>query len=373
MDIPTVGIEEELMLVDPVTGQLTDVASQALRADAGGEPLPGEDPDTGVEGELFQQQIETTTTPAKTADELDAAVREGRRRAGSAALAAGARAVAVALPVMPDPGEQVTPKPRYQRIVDEYGEMARQALTCAMHVHVEVGDDAARVAVVDRVRPWLPVLLALSANSPFWRGRDTGHASWRSQIWSRWPSGGPGDQFGSVEEYHATARRMVEWGASIDTGMLYFDVRLAAEFPTVEFRVADVCTEVDDAVLVALLTRALVVTEVERWREGVAHEPWRTDLLKAAGWRAARFGVAGPLVHPGTAELAPTRTVVQALLEHCDEALVAAGDRSRVGDLFERMLARGNGAVRQRSARAAHDDLAGVVADLADRTEATWR
>src|SRR5919107_1779987 len=120
-----------------------------------------------------------------------------------------------------------------------------------MHVHVEVADEEEAVAVVDGVRPWLPVLLAVSANSPFWHGRDTGHASWRSQVWGRWPTGGPREALRGLTEYRETARLLQEWGAAMDDAMLYFDVRLAAALPTVEVRVADVCTDVDDAVLVA--------------------------------------------------------------------------------------------------------------------------
>ena len=154
-----------------------------------------------------------------------------------------------------------TPKSRYRRIQSEYGELARQALVCAMHVHVDVADDEEAVRVVDGIRPWLPLLVALSANSPFWQGRDTGHASWRSQVWSRWPTAGAAQPFGDVATYRAgRASGCSSWGAGLDPGMLYFDVRLAAHYPTVEIRVADVCTDVEDAALVALLARALVTT-----------------------------------------------------------------------------------------------------------------
>ena len=357
------------MLVDPDTGELSAVAQRALRAHR--HEGPAED-SPEVENELFLQQLETSTEPCATADELAADIRRGRRAVGEAARAAGASAVAMPTAVLVGDEQDVTPKPRYKRIETEYGELARQALVCAMHMHVGVDGDEEGVAVIDRIRPWLPVLIALSANSPYWRGVDTGHASWRSQIWSRWPTAGPQEAFGDVEGYRRTAARMVEWGASLDPGMLYFDVRLSETFPTVEIRVTDVCTEVDDAVLVALLARALTETAARESRAGGGPPDYRADLLRVASWRAGRFGVAGPLVHPLRGERAETREVVAALLGHVRPALEDAGEVELVRDLFERMLNRGGGATRQRRVLERTGELRAVVRDLAQRTEQSW-
>ncbi len=373
MTVRTVGVEEELMLVDPDTGQLTAVSERAVRAHQGASvgvvPDGALDDSAEVEQELYLQQIETSTPPCSDASALADGLRRGRKAVGTAAARAGAQAVAMPTPVLIDATERITPKPRYRRIYGEYGELARESLVCAMHVHVGVSDDEEGVRVLDRIRPWLPVLLALSANSPFWCGRDTGHASWRSQVWNRWPSAGPQQPFGDVAGYREVSARMMQWGASIDPGMLYFDVRLAERYPTVEIRVADVCTEVDDAVLVAVLARALVDTCAAQPDTPTA---WRTDLLRSAAWRAARYGMAGPLVHPGHGGLAAVREVFEAVLGFAGEALEAAGDRELVRAAFERTLARGNGAARQRAVHESTGDLAAVVADLARRTEASW-
>jgi carboxylate-amine ligase len=380
MSLRQIGVEEELMLVDPDTLALAAVAHRAVRLheaeDDGCAGSAGADPGGGAEGvekELFLQQIETSTEPARTADDLDRIVRAGRREVGEAAARAGARAVALGLPVLADDGRRVTPDDRYRRIRDEYGELADQALACAMHVHVEVDGDEEAVAVADRLRPWLPVLLALSANSPYWRGRDTAHASWRSQIWTRWPTAGPSDPFGDPATYRASVERLQSWGAALDPGMLYLDVRPAERYPTLEIRVADVCLAAEDAVLVGLLCRGLVETAARGWRAGDHPDPWRVDELKAASWRAARHGLAGPLVHPLARSLAPTRDVVAGLLDHVRPALADAGDEELVADLFEQLVARGNGAVRQRAVHEATGSLTRVVADLADRTEAGWQ
>jgi carboxylate-amine ligase len=374
MVLRKLGVEEELLLVDPETRRLSPLAVRAVRAHEGGaaDADPGDGSVAEVENELFLQQIETASPPSDSADEVREHLRRGRRAVGEAAVAAGARAVAMPTPVLADPDERFTPKPRYERIAADYGELARQALVCAMHVHVDVADDDEGVAVIDRIRPWLPVLVALSANSPYWRGRDTGHASWRSQTWSRWPSAGPQEPFGDVDTYREVSARMLESGASMDTGMLYFDIRLSERFPTVEVRVADVCTEVDDALLVSLLSRALVETSARAWRAGEPVTAHRTDLLRAAAWRAGRHGLAGPLVHPSTQRVAPVRDVFTAVLDHVRGALEEAGDESLVVELFERAVARGGGAARQRSVLEAHGDLTAVVDDLVARTERSW-
>jgi carboxylate-amine ligase len=264
----------------------------------------------------------------------------------------------------------VTPNARYQRIIDEFGSLIRNVVVSGMHVHVSIEGDEEGVGVIDRVRPWLPTLLALSANSPFVHGVDTGFASWRSQMWGRWPSAGPTEPYGDAAGYHAVAEAMMGSGASMDRGMLYYDARLAESWPTVEIRVADVCTEVGDAVLVAALTRALVETAARSWRADEAPPAWRTDLLRAAQWRAARYGVAGQLMHPQTRELRPARMVVESLMVHTAEALAEAGDTELVADGFRRLLARGAGASRQRAIAEARGSLTAVVDDLLVRTNA---
>jgi carboxylate-amine ligase len=297
-------------------------------------------------------------------------IRRGREKLATAAEAAGAAVVAVPAPVLVDPQEDVTPKPRYQRIFDEFGEISRQSLACAMHVHVDVHGRDEAIEVVDRIRPWLPVLTAVSANSPYWRGRDTGYASWRTQTWTRWPSNGARESFGDYRTYQWTTQKMIDWGAALDPAMVYFDVRLSEKYPTVEVRVADVCTDVEDAALVAALARALVTTAAAGDDDRGAS--WRSDLLRVAAWRASRHGLAGELVHPETLNLAPVREVLEALVEYVGSSLDEAGDRQFVLDAFEHLLSRGNGASRQRSVyEATGGDLRAVVKDLRERTAAS--
>ena len=365
------------MLIDPSSGALRPVAASVLRASTGtgGRPPHGDGAACDridVQHELYLEQIEVATPPCQTIGEVEARLRRGRRLVGEAARSAGVAAIAAATPVLPPSGETVTPHRRYQEIVEHYGEVAHQSLVCAMHVHVSVGSQEEAVGVIDRIRPWLPVLLAVSANSPYWRGVDTGYASWRSQLWGRWPTSGPMELFGDPETYHAVAEQILDTGAALDTGMLYFDARLAVDYPTVEVRVADVCTEVEDAVLVAALVRALVETAAREWHRGESPAEWRTDELRVAGWRAAKCGVADRLVHPVDHTVAAVAEVLTSVADHVRDALDESGDTHLVCSGLQRVLAAGNGADRQRSAFTARGDLVAVVHDLRRRTEASW-
>ncbi|MBA2573515.1 MAG: glutamate--cysteine ligase [Nocardioidaceae bacterium] len=385
-----IGVEEELLLVDPETRELAAVSqhviaghhaleaerARAMHGDSGtaggGRDAEGTEALT-VDQEIFLQQLETATVPCTSLAELESDLRRCRRVAAEAAATAGAAIVAVGTAVVGNAPAVVTPNARYQRIIDEFGSLIRNVVVSGMHVHVSIEDDEEGVGVIDRVRPWLPILLALSANSPFVHGVDTGFASWRSQMWGRWPSAGPTEPYGDAAGYHAVAEAMMASGASMDRGMLYYDARLAETWPTVEIRVADVCTEVGDAVLVAALTRALVETAARSWRADEAPPAWRTDLLRAAQWRAARYGVAGQLMHPQTRELQPARMVVESLMAHTAEALAEADDTELVAATFQRLLARGAGASRQRAIAEARGSLTAVVDDLIVRTNTTSR
>ena len=167
-------------------------------------------------------------------------------------------------------------------MVERFGLTTAEQLTCGCHVHVEVADDAEGVGVLDRIRVWLPPLLALSVNSPFWQGEDTGYASFRSQAWSRWPSAGPAPFWGSPAAYHREIDRMVSSGVLLDRHMAYFDARLSDRYPTVEVRVADVCLDLADTILIAGLVRALVETAAAEWAAGV---PAPESRPGCCGWR----------------------------------------------------------------------------------------
>jgi carboxylate-amine ligase len=235
-------------------------------------------------------------------------------------------------------------------------------LTCGCHVHVSVEDDDEGVAVLNRIRVWLPVLTALTANSPFWQGAETGYASFRSQAWHRWPSAGPTELFADAAEYHQLIDAVLATDTVLDSEMVYFDARLSKKWPTVEVRTADVALRVEDAVTLAGLVRGLVETAARDARQGVPPPAVRAEILRVAAWRAGRSGLTGDLVHPLTGTPAPAADVVAALLDHVRPALADAGDEERVTEGIEALLSRGTGADLQRRVhRESGGDLGAVV------------
>jgi carboxylate-amine ligase len=373
------GVEEELLLVDRDSGVVRPVSHHALAAHrervGPAADRDGHGAESGVDQELFREQLETGTTPCTTSTELLTAITACRREAAAAAERAGVALVAAGSPILAETPERVTAKPRYERIVEEFGEIGRQASVCGMHVHVEVDGPEEGVRVLDGLRPWLPVLRAMSVNSPFWHGRDTGYASWRTQVWARFPSAGPTEPFGDRSGYEAATRALVDSGAALDTAMLYFDARLAQRYPTVEVRVCDVMVEPGDTVLLAILTRALVATlaSAERSASGTVPGParWRTELLRAAHWRASRYGLASDLLDPMTTHRRPARDVVETLLRYAAPGLEAADEAEEARQRFEELMARGTGAARQRAVAEA-DGLEAVVRHLRERFEASY-
>ncbi|MHA7282957.1 glutamate--cysteine ligase [Arthrobacter sp. TMS2-4] len=362
--VRTFGVEEELLLVDGVSG-LPVAASYALlqeHADAG-EDAGG----PALEAELQQEMIEVVSSAPRTLARLVSDVVDGRAVADRAARAVGARAAALATSPMPG-RPHVHPTERFGRIIDRYGILARDNLTCGMHVHVFVTSPREGVGVLDRIRNWLPVLVALSANSPFIGGQDTGFASYRSQAWQGWPSAGPSPVYGSADAYRAREEELMATGVLLDRKMLYFDARLSRTYPTVEIRVADVCLFAEDAGVIAALARGLVETAAREWRAGLPPAAISAPALRLAGWQARLSGLGGDLVHPLTGRPAPASDVVAALLNHVFPALTDAGDSGAVGDGLVRLLDRGTGADRQRDVFHRTGRLADVVADAVEVT-----
>jgi glutamate---cysteine ligase / carboxylate-amine ligase len=235
-------------------------------------------------------------------------------------------------------------------MIAEYAEVGRQQLVCAMQTQVGVDDRELAVAALPLVGAWLPVLLALSASSPYFDGDDTGYASYRTVLWSHWPSAGPPLPFASAAEYDALVDGLVASGTVADPGMIYFDVRPSARYPTLEVRVCDAVPLLDDAVTLAGLARALVLTAVRSADgTGPAFLPPRPELVRSARWRAARSGLADVLVDPRGAAALPAREVVHALLEHVRPALDELGDQAEVYEGVEAILRRGTSADRQRA------------------------
>ena len=360
----TLGVEEEYQIIDPETRELLvregdAVQQRAQRATINDELVP----------ELMTSQIEAVSPVCRTLAEVRAEILRLRREANEAAAKEGARIAAASTHPFSDWRDQrTTPKERYKRIVESYQRLARQQVAFGFHVHVGLSDREAAIQVMNRLRLWLAPMLALSANSPFWLGEDTGYASYRTQVWGRMPVSGPPGIFESLAEHDALVEALVASGVVADSTKAYWDVRLPENLDTVEIRVMDVCSRVDEAVMMAGLTRALVRTCYERVERGEPYPKPRLELLHAAHWLASRHGLDAKLLDTEAGKASPAREVIEKLLAFARPALEDGGDWEEVSTLVRETLEHGNGANRQRRAYEKTGRLEDVVDMLIEET-----
>lgn len=358
-EIRTVGVEEEFLLVQSGSPLLASVGEEVV-ATANGLGK-GQ-----FEHEFKQEQAESGTAPHRRIAHIESDLRARRRALADAAAQHGVRLLASGTSPL-DQETTATVDRRYERMGEIFGQLARVQLTCGMHVHVSIASPEEGVAVLDRIRGWLPVLAALSANSPYLAGSDTGYASYRSVLWGMWPTAGATDPFGTVEAYERARKELIATEAALDEAMIYFDARLSASYPTVEIRVCDVCADVTDAPVVAALARALVSTAAACATAGHPAPATRGELVHAARWRAARWGMEERLVDPDGSGLVPADELVDRLVELVGPELARAGDGGIVAEGLARIRERGTGARLQRAAYA-DGGIAAVVETLAERT-----
>jgi carboxylate-amine ligase len=255
-------------------------------------------------------------------------------------------------PLMAQAAVPVTGTRRYQEMRADAAQLVDEQLICGMHIHVAVPDRQAGAAALGRLRPWLPVLVALGANSPFWDGHDTGFASWRTVVFGRWPVSGPPPFFDGASHYEERVSALLGTGVIADRHQLYWHARLSDEYPTLEVRAPDVQLDVDSAVTIAGMARGLVVTALREGRCGGRPLDPPASILQAAVWHAARHGLTADLVDPRTGTPLPAADVVGALLDRITPALKGLGEVDRVTAGVQRLIAGGTGAARQRAALA---------------------
>src|SRR6201989_1672478 len=318
---PTFGVEEGFLLADPTTGEPV-AENKAVAAHAAEHGVK-------LQLELSSCQVESNSEVVGGSDALRKELTRLRSIAAEAAKANGAQLLAAALPPTRQHDFPITDTPRYREIADKFGIVAEEGV-CGAHVHVAVPSREAGIRVSNRLRPWLPLFLALSANSAVYRNADTGYASWRSILWARWPSAGPPPHFDSVDQYDATVQMMLDAGAMLDDGMVYWDVRPSANFPTVEVRVSDVPATVAETVLFATLVRALVMTALEAETRRDPFEAPNPHQLRAAYWKGERYGLGRAVPH------------LEELIDHVTPALAAGGDLDMTRAELERISTEGN-------------------------------
>jgi glutamate---cysteine ligase / carboxylate-amine ligase len=360
-DLLTLGVEEEYLLVDavePVGVELVEDVFDQL----------DDDIRDSVQHELNRSQIEVASPPQLELRGLFASMTALRTGLAAAAERAGARLVAVGTGPAAGPSTRVVDRPRYHRMVERFGDLSPGQGMNGMHVHVSIPDPESGVQILNHLRPWLPILQAATANSPIYDGRDTGYASWRSVMWERWPTVGPTPYLESHEQYETLVSDLMASGAALDEGMLYWYARLSVNYPTVEIRMGDVCPTLDEALLLAALTRALVATILRDVREGIPAPNVAQPLLAAAHWRAAHDGLEGMNIDMATRQVRPAWKLMRQLFDYVHPELERHGDIEMATILMGRLRAKGTGAARQRAILAQNGSVADVVNWLARAT-----
>jgi len=349
----TLGAEEELHLIDLDRWELSARAPQIL----------SRLPTAFYSAEIQRTTVETNTAVVRSLTDLRAELLRlrkgvieaaGKENVGIAAVGTAPRSTYADF--------ELTSTGRYSRMQEQYRLLVDEQLICGTQIHVGVSDRDVAVEIAQRIARDLPVLLALSASSPFWNGQDTGYASIRTIIWQRWPSAGSTGRISSAAEYDQLVADLISSGVIADAGMAYFDVRPSAHAPTLELRVCDASPLVDDAVLIAGLFRAMsraAEIDIEAGRPFVAPP---APLHRAGIWQAARSGLSRQLVDgAGSPRPRPATDVVRDLVTRLRPQLEEFGDWDTVSELTETVLARGNSADRQRAAYAERGDLADVM------------
>lgn len=357
----TVGIEEEYQLVDSESGELQSRARDVLALDWGKE----------IQHEIHETMIEVGTRICSSADEVDQEVRRLRFQVASTAAAEGMRIVAAALhPFSRWQDQQDTKSERYDELRARYGRVIRTEHIFGMHVHVAVPAHLDRVKLMTTVRRYLPHLLALSASSPIYEREDTLYASYRAILAQRLPYTGAPPGLTSEAEYRKLLDRLFTAGAIEDEWTIYWNIRPHPEYPTLEFRITDVCPRAGDAIAIAQLIRALVVAAANGVLEnGSDCNPVEDVILASNQWHAARFGLDAGFVNVGTGEgQEPARDSIRRLLDRVE---AVAEDFGSNGDLrrgIETILERGNGADRIRTTADGCGDLTELVDWLAEES-----
>lgn len=304
-----------------------------------------------VTSELNLCQVETATGICTTGEEVESQLTALRSDLNTAAESVGLAALSVGSHPFSSWQDQKVNRSieRYRIMEDKFQRIAHEQIICGCHVHIGFADKDLRIATMTRARPWLPVLVALTANSPFWEGSDTGYDSYRTQVWRRWPTSGMPPAMSYMSDYTALVSRLEAIEAIEDPTHLYWYVRPSARFETLEFRASDTCLTPRDTTALAILVRAIAATCAEEVLSGAPPDRWERDTLEASMWRATRYGLAGKLANPLSGVLQPASEVVEALFRHIDDALAEHGDTALARDLVNGILSTGNGASRQRA------------------------
>jgi glutamate---cysteine ligase / carboxylate-amine ligase len=355
----TIGIEEELMILDAGSLELVNAIEAML------EPAPAGE----IKPELMESVLEISTAPCENVTQASEQLRALRRQVTETASSKGmAIGSAGTHPFAMWEDQRIVAHPRYRDLISALRFVARQELIFGMHVHVGVDDPDKAIHVANGMRVHLPVLLGLSANSPFWRAAATGLASTRTPIFRAFPRVGIPPTYRDWDDYTRQIEFMISAGVIQDYTYLWYDVRPHAKFGTVEIRVMDSQTHIEHAVGLAALVQAMVKELAEHFDAGqpLSEYPWQ--MLDENRWLAARHGLEGEIVDLPSSDRVATRTLAWRILDRMREHCQDLGSEAEL-NAVEDLLVRGNGASRQVVVYEANHDLHEVVAEIVEATK----
>jgi carboxylate-amine ligase len=337
----TLGIEEEFQTVDPVTRDLRSHIHEEIIA-KGRLQLSER-----VKPEMHQSVVEVGTGICRTIDEAKKEVFELRRHMVKVAEEAGLRLAAAGTHPFADWHAQgIFPDKRYHTIVEDMQQVARANLIFGLHVHVGIEDKETAIHLMNAARYFLPHLLALSANSPFWLGRNTGLMSYRCKVFDKFPRTNIPDYFPSWGEYENFVNLLIKTNCIDNAKKIWWDIRPHPFFGTLEFRVCDIPMRAQETVTLAALMQAIIVKLWRLYSQNMGFRLYRRMLIMENKWRASRYGMAGKLIDFGKQEEVPVRDLIEELLQFVDDVVDELGSRKEV-EYIRTMLAMGSGAERQ--------------------------
>lgn len=350
----TIGIEEEFQIIDPQTRELRSRVNEILEE---GQMLLGEQ----VKPEMHQSMIEVGTGICRDVKEARQDVIKLRRAIAELAHRKGLAIVAASThPISHWADQRITENERYYQLIEELQHSARALLIFGMHVHVGVADREAAIAVMNAARYMLPHIYALTTSSPFWIGRNTGMKSYRYEVFKQFPRTGIPDYFNSVGEFDSYVNLLIKTGC-IDNGKkIWWDVRPHHVYPTLEFRICDIPTKVDETIAIAALFQALTAKLYKLYRQNMGFRLYRRALIEENKWRAARYGIEGNLIDFGKSEEVPLRKLIVELLEFIDDVVDELGSREEI-NYVHKILEHGTSADRQLRVYHQTGDLKAVV------------
>ncbi len=338
----TLGVEEEFQIVDPETGELRSYVSQLL--EKGGKSVLRE----RVRPEMHQSMVEVGTGICQNVAQVRDEVKELRQHLDMLARKSGLRIVAAGTHPFSDWKKQdIVPHERYSHLVAELEDIARENLIFGLHVHVGIKKKEVAMALANQIRYFLPHLLALSTSSPFWLGRKSGLKSIRCEIFKRFPRTGIPDEFRSYAQFQAFADLLVKVGSIDNAKKIWWDVRVHPFFDTIEVRICDMATRLEDCVFIAALVQAITA---QLYCLHVRNQQWRSyhrALIEENKWRAVRYGLDAKFIDFGKEAEVPIRELIPELLEFVDEAAGILGTREELRTGVDRIFKDGTSADRQ--------------------------